>query len=265
MTVPPKISEAFAADRPAIGARCVTGSPPLIQAFADLGFDYAWLDLEHAGGSPLDADALGTVVWPAQAAGIDLLVRLPSGEPNVVRKVLDAGIRTVLIPRVETAVEVRRAVRAARFTYDGDPGDRGVASSQASRWGADLDEAFAGREDRETTVGVMIENRSAVDNLDEILAVPDLGFVFIGPADLSVAIGRPLAVDHPDVTELVEEIRETCTAAGVPVGRIVNDADGAITAIADGYRLLRIGGDIGAVRSVLGKRLETVRDRSVGD
>lgn len=260
MTVPSTISTAFADDRTAVGARCVTGSPALIQAFADLGLDFAWVDLEHGGGSPMDADTLATVVWPAQAAGIDLLVRLPSGDPDVIRKVLDAGIRTVLIPRVETADEVRRAVKAARFTYDGDPGDRGVASSQASRWGADLDEAFAEREDRETTVGVMVENTTAVDNLEEILAVPDLGFVFIGPADLSVAMGHPMAVDHPRVAESVETIRETCIDAEVPVGRIVSDADGAIAAVADGYSLLRIGGDVGAVRATLGARMDTIRD-----
>lgn len=260
MTVPTRIADAFAADRPALGARCVSRSPALLRAYADLGFDFAWVDLEHAGFGPRDAEAIGNLVWPAEAAGIEVLLRLPSGEPNVVRKVLDAGIRTIIVPRVETAEEVQRAVQAARFTYQGAPGGRGVASSQASRWGADFGADYVGREDRETTVGVMIENRSAVDNLDEILAVPDLGFAFIGPADLSVSIGHPLETDHPDVTATIEDIRESCVEAGIPVGRIVNDADGALAAADDGYRLLRIGGEVDAVRSMLGDRLAAVRE-----
>lgn len=259
MTVPTRIATAIDEDRPAVGARCVTRTPTLIQVYADLGFDFAWVDLEHAGFSPRDATAVESIVWPAESAGIELLVRLPSGEPNVIRKVLDAGVRTVLIPRIETADEVRTAVEAARFRYDGSAGERGVASSKASRWGAAFD-GYVDREDRETTVGVMIENRTAVENLDEILSVPELGFAFIGPADLSVSLGHPLEKDHPEVRETIDDIRERCVAAGVPVGRIVNDADGAVEAASRGYRLLRVGGEVGATRSVLGDRLGAIRD-----
>lgn len=265
MTVPTRIADAYDAGRPAIGARCVTRTPALIQVYADLGFDFAWIDLEHAGVSPRDADAIGSLVWAAEAAGIELLVRLPSGEPDVIRKVLDAGVRTVLIPRVETAQEVRRAVEAARFRYGGESGERGIASSQTSRWGAALDEGYTAREDRETMVGVMIENRSAVDNLDAILSVPDLGFTFIGPADLSVSLGRPLETEHGDVTAAMAEIRDACVAAGVPVGRIVNDADGALDAVDAGYRLLRIGGEVEAARTILGERMNALREGLAGD
>jgi len=258
MTAPTRIANAIREGGAAIGARTVTRSSTFIGVYAELGFDFTWVDLEHGGMSPLDTQAVEPLVWAAEAADIGLLVRLPSGDPHVVRKVLDTGVRSVLVPRVETAEEVRTAVEAARFTYQDEPGDRGVASSKASKWGADF-EGYADREDRSTTVGVMIENRTAVDNLEEILAVPELGFVFIGPADLSVSLGKPLEIDDPEVQATIGEIRETGLEADVPVGRIVNDADGAIGAIDDGYSILRIGGEVGATRTVLGGRLAAVR------
>ena len=263
MTTPTRIATAISEGETAIGARTVTRSTTFIGVYAELGFDFTWVDLEHGGMSPLDAQAVEPLVWAAEAADIDLLVRLPSGDPHVIRKVLDTGVRTVLIPRVETAEEVRSAVEAARFTYEGAPGERGVASSKASRWGADFD-GYADREDRSTTVGVMLENRTAVDNLEEILAVPELGFVFIGPADLSVSLGKPLETADPEVVATIDEIREAGLAADVPVGRIVNDVEKAVEAIDAGYSILRIGGEVGPTRTVLGDRLARIQGQGGG-
>lgn len=186
-------------------------------------------------------------------------MRLPSGDPHLVRKVLDAGIRSVLIPRVETAEEVREAVRAARFTYDGEAGERGVGIGRTSRYGTDFEDHVA-REDREALVGVMIENETAVANLEEILAVPELGFVFVGPADLSVSQGRPLETDHPAVRDRVEDIRDAAVDAGVPAGRIAESSEMAIQAATAGFSMLRVGGDISAAAAVLGERVSAIRE-----
>jgi len=101
---------------------------------------------------------------------VELLVRLPDTDPTLVRKALDLGARNVFLPRVETAEEVRDAVRSARFRYDDGPGDRGLASPRASRWG--LADEYVTTEDRETLVGVTVETEASVENLDDILAVP---------------------------------------------------------------------------------------------
>lgn len=260
MNAPTRIRDALEGDGVALGARTLTRSPAMIETFGRLGLDYVWIDLEHGGPSVGDAGALADYVRAAEAGGIEPLVRVPSGEGHVVRKVLDAGVRTVLVPRVETAAEVRRAVAAARFAYDGGPGARGSASGRAADWG-DAPPDYVETEDATTTVGVMIENRHAVDDIEAILSVPELGFAFVGPGDLSVSLGHPLETDHPDVVAAVETVRDACLDTGVPVGRIANGVVAAADAVAAGYRIVRIGGDLGAARQVLGGRLSALGER----
>lgn len=86
------------------------------------------------------------------------MVRLPSNDPSVVRKVLDTGVRTLVVPRVETGADVRRAAGAAFYTYEGDSGDRGIAHACGSSWGTDLD---TDREDGSVLVGVSVTGIAA--------------------------------------------------------------------------------------------------------
>lgn len=240
-----------------LGVRAETFSPVLVEVYGRLGFDFVWLDFEHGGPSLYDSTALGSLVDAAERAAIELLVRPPSGDPPLIHKVLDAGIRTLLIPRIETAEEVRRAIRATQFVYDDGPGDRG--------WGfgaghpADADE-FAEHADESVLVGTMIEHRRAVENIEDILAVPNLGFAFIGANDLSISLGYPRETDHPEVREAIERVENACLDAGVPFGAPRHDTETAATALETGYRILRIGDEVGAVREILGRRLDVLRN-----
>jgi 2-dehydro-3-deoxyglucarate aldolase len=243
------------------GASCATFSPTVIEVMGDLGLDYVWLDLEHGGPSPYDSTALEELTRAAEAADIDLLIRLPAPDPPLIRKVLDAGVRTILLPRIETADELRPAVEAAYFAYDGDVGGRGVGVGRSGRWAGYVD-SFVGGEDEEILVGTMIENERAVENIEELLAVPHLGFAFVGPADLAMSMsgGDPLA-KHPDaVQSAVDRTLEACLDAGVPVGRIRNSVEEARAAADAGYQIVRIGGDVSSVRTTLGDRLAGVKE-----
>lgn len=251
------IREAVEADEPVYGATAATFSPTLIEVFGDLGLDFVWLDFEHAGPSPYDSTVFEDLTRAAEVADIELLVRLPGAEPHLVRKVLDAGVRTILLPRIETAAEVREACEAAHFTYEGEPGERGVATARTGLWGGDR-ENHARREDENVLVGAMIENRRAVENLQEILAVEGLGFVFVGPGDLSASLGRPLATDHPEVRGRVAAVERSLRDSDVALGGTRSDPEGVRAAVEDGYRIVRVGSDIGAVRSEFGRTLDAL-------
>jgi 2-dehydro-3-deoxyglucarate aldolase len=239
------------------GARSSTFSPAVIEIYGELGIDFVWLDFEHIGPSPWDSTVFEELTRAAEVGGTELFVRLPSGDPSLVRKVLDAGVRNIFVPRVDTAEEGRSAVKATRFEYDGDAGERGMASGRSRTWGLGGEDYIA-TEDEEVCLGAMIEKTSAVENLDEILIVPDLGFGFIGPSDLSVQLGHPGDKTHPDVTETITEIREAAHDAGIPTGVIASDPDAIETAVEDGHQIIRIGGDLSSVTSVIGERLEAV-------
>lgn len=243
------------------GANAATFSPTVIETLGSIGLDFVWLDFEHAGPSPYDSTVFEELTRAAETADIELLVRLPKPEPALVRKVLDAGVRTVLLPRIETAEELQQAVQAAYFAYDGNVGDRGVGVARSGNWEGYVD-SFVGGEDSEVLVGTMIENERAVQNLEEILAVPQLGFAFLGPADMAISMsgGDPLEKSPEQVSAAIDRTLEACLDAGVPVGRIRNSVPEAQEAVEEGYQILRIGGDLSAVRSTLGGRLEELQD-----
>jgi 2-dehydro-3-deoxyglucarate aldolase len=132
-----------------------------------------------------------------------------------------------------------------------------VAANRPSDWGRTLDE-YIDREDQRVLVGVMIENETAVENLEEILSVPELGFVFIGPGDLSVSLQHPMDTDYPEVQETISTIKEACLEADMPVGRISPSAESTQQAVDDGYSLVRIGGEIPAAREVLSAHVANV-------
>lgn len=243
----------------AIGAKTMTMSPATVEVYGALGLDFAWIDLEQLGGSPLDSTIVDEFTRAADASGIEPLVRLPAPNPTLAKKVTTAGVRTVLIPHVDSAEELRRVISATRFSYDGEPGTRGATTGRANTWGIGTRPA-----DDELVVGTMVETKAAFENIDELLSVPDLGFAFIGPGDLSVGLGHPVEKDHPEVQEAVSTIKDACLSADVPVGCVANDRETAEAAIDDGYRLLRIGDEISAAREVLGERVEQLRSATEG-
>jgi 2-dehydro-3-deoxyglucarate aldolase len=252
------VRERLADDEPALGARAETFSPTMVEVYGRLGFDFVWLDFEHGGPSPYDSTAFDALIRAAESAGIELFVRLPSGAPPMIHKALDTGVSTLLIPQVESAAEVREAAEAAHFTYDGEPGARGYGGGRPTGWGADAD-GFTESQDETVLVGAMIEHRDAVDAIEDIISVPELGFAFIGANDLSISMGHPRQTDHPEVQEAIATVEDACREAGVPFGAPKHDTDAAAEAIDEGYDVLRVGDEVGAARDALGSRLDTLR------
>ncbi|GAB7095269.1 2-keto-3-deoxy-L-rhamnonate aldolase [Halolamina litorea] len=243
------LAATFEGDGVALGVLDNTYSPTLVEFYGELDLDFVWIDLEHGGPDPWDATLMEDLLRAAERTGVELLLRLPDTEPTLVRKALDLGFRNVFLPRVETATEVREAVKSARFHYDGEPGDRGLASPRASRWG--LVDDYTTAEDQETLVGVTVETEESLENLEEILAVPELGFVFVGPLDLSVSLGHPGELDHSEVQEAVETVRSAAVDAGVPVAGLGFGIDDVNEKAANGYDMLNLGTTTGALKGVV--------------
>lgn len=238
------------------GAGATTFAPAIVETYGSAGMDFVWLDFEHKGPSPADSHTLEHLVRAAEYADTELLVRLPTPEPWLVRKVLDAGVQNVLLSRVETATEVRGAARAMAFTYDDGPGARGVANSRDSDWG------YGGYEPGtdDPGLGVMLETAEAVENVEDIVSSPGVDFAYLGSYDLAVSLGHPFQTEHPEVDEAVATIRAACEAAATPLGRSVSKPDSVASAVEDGWRLLRLGDEITAVRRALTEFTEALSD-----
>lgn len=253
----PPLAERLDRGDTTVGVLSTVVHPTLVELYGSMGLDFVWLDLEHAGPDPYDAERIENLARAADVSGVEVVLRLPSTDPALVRKVLDTGVRNVLVPRVETAAEVRESVEAAYFAYDDGVGDRGLAGVRANHWGRDVDD-YTERSDREVRVGVMLENERALGNLDAILAVEDLGFAFVGPWDLSHSLGHPLDEDHDRVQAAVADIEAACADAGVPVMGFLGDDEDPAEKAAAGYQLLVVGTDVDALRAGVGERAAAV-------
>jgi len=219
--------------------------------------EYGYLDLEHAGFSPYDSVELERMQMAADKAGITLVVRLPGSEPSMIRKVLDAGIRTIIIPRIKTADEVKQSIRASRFSYQEKPGKRGFGTAPVNDWGV-RSERYTEDEDTSVLVGIMIETAEAVENVQEITSVPELGFVKIGAGDLSVSLGAPQEYTSSKIQKAISGVGKACQSNEIPIGRGVSGIEGAQKALEEGYKLIDIGGDVEIFRNTLKERVKSI-------
>lgn len=193
-------------------------SGDLIEMVAYRGIDFVVLDGEHGTVWP----ALPWLLRTAQGAGLAAMVRVGRRRPEQIGQALDLGADAVLVPGVEEVEEVREAVAAA---YYAPVGRRGVAFlTRAARY--ELDTGPAALEDlnRRVVLLVQIETRPAWEQLDAILAVQGCAGVFVGPADLSVALGHGSAYT-PEVAGAIERVAERAEIHRKPWGLFTATAD----------------------------------------
>ena len=217
---PNGIREAWAAGRPALGAWLMIPSAFSAEIIAHAGFDWVCVDMQHG---VIDYAQMVTMLQAVSSTDVTPLVRVPWNEPGIIGKSLDAGARGVIIPMVNTRADAERAVQACRYA---PVGARSYGPLRANYYaGFDY---FAHANDDVLCI-VMIETRDAVARVDEILSVPGIDAVYVGPADLSVTLGLPPAPDHDAAafTDAITRILEACRAHGVVPGHRRQSADRA--------------------------------------
>jgi len=218
-----------------VGTMVTLAAPEVAEILGQAGFDWLFLDGEH---SPLDPLTLQRLM---QAAGSSTacVVRLAAGEEIHVKKALDAGATGIIAPMVNSAQHAARVVRWARYAPQGT---RGVGLGRAQGYGLRMAEYMAAANEQ-TAVIVQAEHIEAVENMAEIVAVPGLDAVFVGPYDLSASLGRLGQVTHPEVTAAIGRVTEICRAAGMPLGIFGMSAEALRPWLGRGYSLVVAGVD----------------------
>ena len=209
-----------------------------VELLAGSGYDWLLLDTEHA---PNDLPMVLTQLQAAQGGTAHPIVRPPWNDTVVVKRYLDAGVQSFLIPYVQDAAEARAAVAATRYP---PRGVRGFASaSRASRYGRVKD--YYARCEEEICVLVQVETRQALGNLEAIAAVDGVDGVFIGPGDLSADMGHLGQPSHPEVLAAIEGAVARLKALGMPPGILTGDEALARRFIAQGCLFTAVGSDVG--------------------
>ena len=210
----------------------------LNEMIASVGYDYVVVDMEHW---PADVPQTLRCFQAIDAGGSVPIARLPANDPVWIKRVLDAGVEGVLVPQIYTAADAKAVVNACRYPPQGE---RGIAAGRGHKYGLDFMDTLK-RSNEEILVLVQIETKAAVDNVEDILAVPGLDGVLIGPADLSAALGHTLDFEAPDVVAAFEKTLKAGKAAGKPVGFYCNTPGEAKARLAEGYSFVNICSDSG--------------------
>jgi 4-hydroxy-2-oxoheptanedioate aldolase len=229
---------ALKAGTPQIGLWCSLSSSFAVEVVAGAGFDWLLLDTEH---SPNELPMVVTQLQAVAPYPTHAVVRVPWNDMVTIKRFLDMGAQTILIPFVQNEAEARNAVAYTRYPPDGQ---RGVAgTSRATRFGRVKD--YARHAHEELCVLVQIENRAGLDDLENIAAVEGVDGVFIGPADLHASLGYPGQTNHPAVMPIIDDAIRRIRRAG--------RAPGVLTSVeADARRWLECGGLFVAVGADLG-------------
>ena len=218
-----------------VGPMVTLGSPEVAEILAAAGFDWLFLDAEHA---PFDALGLQRVL---QGAGTEMpcLIRLAASDEVPVKKALDIGAAGIIAPMINSAEEAEQIVRWAKYAPEGS---RGVGLGRAHGYGMTFQD-YITQANEETTVVVQAEHIQAVENIEAIVQVTGVDAVLIGPYDLSASLGRLGDVEHPEVVAAIDRVTAACQAAGVALGVFGVTAEAVIPYVKRGYTLIVAGVD----------------------
>ena len=213
-----RFKAAIGAMQPQVGLWCTIDDTQVTEMVAGAGFDWLMFDIEHTG---LDENSVLRHLQAAAPSGVSTMVRPRSLDPAEIKKLLDLGVQTLLIPYVQTPEEA--ALAAASVTYPPE-GIRGVAAgSRASGFGRIAD--YAARARDEICLLVQVETAATLPQIEAIAAVPGVDGMFVGPADLAASMGHPGNPRHPEVRAAIVDAISRIRAAGKPPGFLSLDPE----------------------------------------
>lgn len=223
--------------RTLFGAWLMSGAASTAEALGVAGFDFLVVDMEH---TPLETHHMIDMLRAVAGTRASAVVRMPWNDMVMIKRALDGGAQSILMPFVQNAEEARRAVGYTRYPPQGV---RGVAGMhRGNRYGTVPDYFKTGAD--ELCVMVQIETMSALAQLPEIAAVPGIDSIFIGPSDLSASMGYLGDIGNAQVQDTLRGAARQCRDLGKPVGIIGANPDLVARYVEYGYNWIAIGSDM---------------------
>jgi len=236
---------ALVAGKQQIGLWVSLASPYSAEVVAGAGFDWIVIDTEH---SPNEVDTTLAQLQVVAAYPVSPVVRPAWNDKVLIKRHLDIGAQTLLVPYVQDGEEAAAAVAAVRFPTRGVRGVAGV--TRASRFGRVAD--YAKRAEDELCLLLQVENRAGLDHLEEIARTDGVDGVFIGPADLAAGLGHLGEQSHPDVQSAIQDAIRRIRACGKAAGILATDEASARRYMEWGTTFTAVGLDV----MVLARELE---------
>lgn len=230
------VKEKLKKGEPVIGMWVSMGNPLAAEILAHSGLDWLTIDMEH---NPIDMDNMLNCFYAIGTTDTVPFVRVPSNDPVILKRILDAGAHGAVIPDIRTPEQAEQAVKACLYPPDGI---RGVGNIRGQLYGGP---DYFERVNEETCIVLMIEDVAAVRGISEICAVPGIDVLFIGPADLAGSLGVPGVANnqHPDHIAAVQRVLEAGKRFGIPVGIACGGPEEANRRLEEGFLWVTVGSD----------------------
>ena len=236
-----KIKDKLNSGKVSIGSWMSMAHPSIAEILAMAGYDWVVIETEHTA---IDVSEVLRLIIAIEQRGSIPLVRLAWNDPIQAKAVLDSGAAGIIVPMVNTKAEAELAVKMTKYP---PMGFRGVGLARAQGYGVHFDE-YVKCANADTLLLLQIEHIDAVNNIEEILSVPGIDGTYIGPYDLSMSLGIPGQLNHPDVINAKNKVLDAALKRGLVAGIHCVHSDTAYTdsklAIEQGYRFIAIGTDI---------------------
>lgn len=254
---PNKLKKKLQEGKTVYGTCMCAYSPNLVELAGFIGYDFCRIDNEHAWRQD---DIMEHMIRAAIIGGITPLVRVDKGNPYLIRKVLEIGAVGFIIPNIYNAEEVKEIVKAAKFPPQGERGFSGLCLSGG--YGTVPGDEWKKWSNEETMVGIMIEKKEAVDDIENIMAVEGLDFVMFGPADYSMSIGLSKPdKNNPQVQDAIKRTAETARKNGksmiLPIGEPWKEEAEKYTKM--GVNMIEMGHDYSMLNRAWSKALKDVK------
>lgn len=248
----------------ASGVAVQLACPESVEIAGATGFDFVYIDCEH--GSFFLETAV-QMIRAAEAAGISPIVRVPNHEPTLIMQALDAGALGVIVPNIATGKQAAASVAAAKYKSGSNGGMRGACPGTRASWHQVTNwPDFVAWSNANTMIWLLIESPEGVERIDEILAVPGIDALMLGPFDLAHALGYPGQTDHPEVTQRYVSLIRKAKMHNVEVVASLFSADPAKIAVEKlkwlelGVRILVAGSDRRMLVNAMRDRAQALRD-----
>ena len=236
--LPNRFKAALKAGHPQIGLWSALCSNIVAEILAGSGFDWILIDTEHA---PNEVPGVLTQLQAMATSATEPIVRCAWNDTVLIKRLLDIGARSLLVPFVQSADEARRAVAATRYP---PLGVRGVSvAPRANRYGRIAGYHRGAHE--EMCVLVQVETRAAVSQIEAVAGVDGVDGIFIGPSDLAADLGHLANSKHPEVQSVIADACRRIRASDKAAGILTGDPDEATRHLEQGFTFVAVGSDAG--------------------
>ena len=250
---PNKIKSKMKNNELLLGTSYFSNEPHVASAILNTKPDWIWIDQEH---TPWGIESIGILCVQARQSNIAPIIRVPWNTPGYIKKAFDVGSVGVMVPQIDSAEEVGKALEYSKYP---PIGNRGIAPWFGGILGVPA-QTIIENANSESILLTQLESVTAYEQLEEMLKLQDVEVIFVGPTDLSASLGIPGEIHHPKVEKIMLDVAEKVRKAGKQPGTTFGDVESCRRWISEGYTMMSIPNALSVGTIGLQKILNQLRE-----